>query len=252
MVHSSALHAGGLRVADPAADDTKDTRSVEEMPMKVTLSSVVVAGVAAVLAVQPAAAAPPLPDSTTVHGVPVTVIQKNLNAAGKTVATTGVWDTATRKAWMWFAEKYTVFPSDNVTPAKLTRLQNIADRADIPRACTAKGTVICADRRMQVIRLMRNGAQIDSADAVFGIGKYATRTGAHRVHTKTRFLISDLSGTPMPYSLFFSRGQAIHYSKAFNRRGYEIGTLGCVAIGDKRFAKRLYYTSSVGQKVVVH
>lgn len=222
--------------------------------MKVTrvLSSVMVAGVAAGLVAQPSVAAPPLPESTTVHGVPVTVIQKNLNAAGKTVATTGVWDAATQDAWMWFAGKYTVFPTDNVTPAKLARLQNIADKADIPRACTAKGTVICADRRLQVIRLMRNGTQIDSADAVFGIGKYATRTGAHRVHTKTRFLISDLSGTPMPYSLFFSRGQAIHYSKAFSRRGYEIGTLGCVAVGDKRFAKRLYNTSSVGQKVVVH
>lgn len=216
------------------------------------LSTVMVAGMAAGLAVQPAAAEEPLPDSTTVLGVPVEQIQKNLTAAGATVRPTGVWDTSTQQGWLWFTTKFTLWPTANVTSAKLSRLQEIAARADIPRACKTSGTVICADKGLKVLRLMRNGTQIDSTDAVFGIGKYATRPGTHRVHAKDRFLISDLSGTPMPYSLFFSRGQAIHYSKAFSRRGYEIGTLGCVAIGDKAFAKRLYTMSSVGQKVVVH
>lgn len=213
-------------------------------------SLVAVAGVS--VTSLPATAAPPVVNTTTVEGVSVSMIQRQLIAAGAHLKATGQWDTPTQEAWQWFTKKFTMLPSSNVTPAKLARLQTVAEQADIPRACKVKGTVICADRKLLVVRLMRDGVQVDSADAIFGIGKYATRTGTHRVHTKTRFLISDLSGTPMPYSLFFSRGQAIHYSKAFNRRGYEIGTLGCVAIGDKAFAKRLYSTSPVGRKVVVH
>ena len=216
------------------------------------LAAVVMSTALVALAPQTATAVPPALDSTTVEGVPVTVIQQNLNAAGATVRQTGVWDAATADAWQWFTTKFTLIPTSNVTATKLARLQTVAEKADIPGSCYSKGTVICADRHLRVIRLMRNGKQIDSADAAFGIGRYATRPGTHRVHSKTRFLISDLSGTPMPYSLFFSGGQAIHYSQAFSRRGYEVGTLGCVAIGDRAFAKRLYMTSPVGRKVVVH
>jgi L,D-transpeptidase catalytic domain len=213
----------------------------------------VVMSAAFVVAASPSAnAVVPLPQSTTVEGVSVTAIQQNLNAAGATVEVTGVWDAAAEDAWLWFTTKFTLIPTTNVTPTKLARLQTVADKADIPRSCRSEGYVICADRHLRVIRLMRNGRQIDSADAAFGIGRYATRPGNHRVNSKTRFLISDLSGTPMPYSLFFSGGQAIHYSQAFSRRGYEVGTLGCVAVGDRAFAKRLYQMSPVGRKVVVH
>lgn len=215
------------------------------------LGAVVMSAAFVALAPQTATAVPPATDSTMVEGVPVAVIQQNLNAAGATLKETGVWDADTADAWRWFTNKFTLFPTSNVTATKLARLQTVADKADIPPSCK-KGTVICADRRLRVIRVMRNGIQIDSADAAFGIGKWATRTGTHHVHSKTRFLISDLSGTPMPYSLFFSGGQAIHYSESFRRRGYEVGTLGCVAIGDKAFAKRLYMSSPVGRKVVVH
>jgi lipoprotein-anchoring transpeptidase ErfK/SrfK len=72
------------------------------------------------------------------------------------------------------------------------------------------------------------------------------------VFSKIRFLISDLAGTPMPYSLFFSGGQAIHFSPGFRRDGYNGASLGCVNIRVYKDARKLYYSTPVGTPVYVY
>lgn len=185
--------------------------------------------------------------------LPVAEVQKKLVKVGAAnVTASGVWDEPTVSAWKWFNGKFVDFPEKTVTGKALRRLDTIAAKVRIPDSCTKGKYVLCADTYLQTIRLYKNGEQVGVADATFGWGKYATRRGVHRVHTKTRFLVSDLSGTPMPYSLFFDGGQAFHYSEAFRKRGYAVGTLGCIAVGDKQFAKQVYAVMNVGARFVVH
>ena len=64
--------------------------------------------------------------------------------------------------------------------------------------------------------------------------------------------MSNLYFTPMPYSMFFSGGQAVHYSSNFARIGYAGASHGCVNIADYAQVKALYFASRIGDKVVVH
>jgi lipoprotein-anchoring transpeptidase ErfK/SrfK len=56
----------------------------------------------------------------------------------------------------------------------------------------------------------------------------------------------------MPYSMFFSGGQAVHYSSNFARLGYAGASHGCVNVRDWDGIVRLYNESRIGDKVVIH
>ncbi|MFF5482555.1 L,D-transpeptidase family protein [Streptomyces sp. NPDC012935] len=55
---------------------------------------------------------------------------------------------------------------------------------------------------------------------------YETRVGSHRVYWRHKNHVSSLYNSPMPYSQFFSGGQAFHgvYGNIFT----EVGSMGCV------------------------
>ncbi|MCQ4212443.1 L,D-transpeptidase family protein [Streptomyces longispororuber] len=81
-----------------------------------------------------------------------------------------------------------------------------------------------------------------------GRAGYATRTGWHKVYWKHKNHWSTLYNTPMPYSQFFSGGQAFHaiYGNVYNPPG----SRGCVnmRLGD---AKRLWGVLKKGDRVYV-
>ncbi len=56
----------------------------------------------------------------------------------------------------------------------------------------------------------------------------------------------------MPYAMFFSGGQAVHYSADFAARGYNGASHGCVNVRDKGKLSALFDQVQVGDKVVVY
>jgi lipoprotein-anchoring transpeptidase ErfK/SrfK len=64
--------------------------------------------------------------------------------------------------------------------------------------------------------------------------------------------VSQLYGSAMPLSMFFSRGQAIHYSSDFAARGYSGASHGCVNVRDYDALTRLFDQVVVGDKVVIY
>jgi lipoprotein-anchoring transpeptidase ErfK/SrfK len=56
----------------------------------------------------------------------------------------------------------------------------------------------------------------------------------------------------MPYSMFFSGGQAVHYSSDFATYGYSGASHGCVNVRDYDEIATLYDLVDVGDTVVVY
>ncbi|HLT60746.1 MAG TPA: L,D-transpeptidase, partial [Microlunatus sp.] len=67
-----------------------------------------------------------------------------------------------------------------------------------------------------------------------------------------KHVISNLYHTPMPYSMFFSGGQAVHYSADFAARGYNGGSHGCVNVRNWAAIVELFAQARVGDKVIVY
>ena len=73
-----------------------------------------------------------------------------------------------------------------------------------------------------------------------------------RVGWKSRDHVSTLYGSTMPYSMFFSGGQAVHYSSDFAARGYTGASHGCVNVRDFAGIASLFGQVNLGDKVVVY
>ena len=86
----------------------------------------------------------------------------------------------------------------------------------------------------------------------FGGYPYATREGTFRVHMKSRDHTSSLYRTWMPFALFFSGGQAVHYSPYFARDGYNGASHGCVNLRDFAGARTLFDRVPLGTRVYVY
>lgn len=185
-------------------------------------------------------------------GQSVRTIQEQLNGIGKPSPVDGVFDGATLKAWHSYQEKFGWWATDAVSSKPALYLKKLYGNGKLPKQCRGKGLVICTDKTQLVLRQMRNGKQLLVTDVRFGSESTPTRNGRFAVQSKIRFLISDLAGTPMPYSLFFSGNQAIHYSPGFHRDGYNGASLGCVNVGKIRVAKQIYQTTPVGTPVYVY
>jgi lipoprotein-anchoring transpeptidase ErfK/SrfK len=86
----------------------------------------------------------------------------------------------------------------------------------------------------------------------FGAQYSPTREGVFHVHWKARTWVSTLYHSPMPYAMFFSGGQAVHYSYDFAARGYAGGSHGCVNVRDEAAIRQVFGEVRVGDTVVVH
>ena len=64
--------------------------------------------------------------------------------------------------------------------------------------------------------------------------------------------MSTIYDTSMPYAMFFSGGQAVHYSADFAARGYSGASHGCVNVRDKAKIAALFDQVKPGDKVVVY
>jgi len=119
-----------------------------------------------------------------------------------------------------------------------------------PRCLT--GRVLCIDKTSRTLRWMVDGRTVSTVAVRFGTEATPTREGVFHVYWKSRHHVSTLYHSPMPYAMFFSGGQAVHYSYDFAARGYAGGSHGCVNVRDETAIARLFAQVQVGDKVVVH
>jgi len=119
-----------------------------------------------------------------------------------------------------------------------------------PRCMT--GRAMCVSKRTNQLVWVVDGKPQLRVDVRFGSQELPTRNGAFRVGWKSRNHVSSLYHTPMPYAMFFSGGQAVHYSRDFAARGYSGRSHGCVNVRDRGAIQRLFSTVRVGDKVIVY
>jgi hypothetical protein len=119
-----------------------------------------------------------------------------------------------------------------------------------PRCLT--GRVLCIDKTARRLAWVVDGGIRRVLDVRFGSEYTPTREGTFSVFWKHVDHVSTLYGSPMPYAMFFSRGQAVHYSSDFAARGYAGASHGCVNVRDRAGIQALYAEVRVGDRVVVY
>ncbi|WP_137993772.1 L,D-transpeptidase family protein [Streptomyces vilmorinianum] len=127
-----------------------------------------------------------------------------------------------------------------------------SNKLDTPDPRCMTGRVLCISKETRTLAWMIDGKVVSSMDVRFGSENTPTREGEFKVDSKRRDWVSTLYHTPMPYSMFFSRGQAVHYSADFAARGYNGASHGCVNVRDKAKLAAVFDQVNVGDKVVVH
>jgi peptidoglycan hydrolase-like protein with peptidoglycan-binding domain len=121
-----------------------------------------------------------------------------------------------------------------------------------PRCLT--GRAMCIDKTSRTLRWVVDGHVLQTLDARFGstLNDTPTREGLFHVYLKDADHVSHLYGSSMPYAMFFSGGQAVHYSSDFATVGYNGASHGCVNIRDYDGIRWLFSQVRVGDKVVVY
>ncbi|MEU8624307.1 L,D-transpeptidase family protein [Streptomyces sp. NPDC048669] len=114
------------------------------------------------------------------------------------------------------------------------------------------GRVICISKNSRSLSWMIDGKVLSSMDVRFGSQYTPTREGTFSVYWKSRHHVSTLYDSPMPYAMFFSGGQAVHYSSDFAARGYNGASHGCVNVRDEGKIASLFAQVHNGDKVVVY
>ena len=122
--------------------------------------------------------------------------------------------------------------------------------ARLDRRCMT-GTVICASKNQRKLWMVQNGRILITLDARFGRASEPTAEGVNTVYWKDKNHVSSIYGSPMPYSMFFHGGQAIHYSSDFSRRGWNGASHGCINIRNMSGLKWLWDHTPTGRKIIV-
>ncbi len=127
-----------------------------------------------------------------------------------------------------------------------------ANGKKIDKRCTYSGRALCIDKTRDKLYYIKDSKIIKTFDARFGCASTRTREGRFRVNWKSRNHYSTIYHSPMPYAMFFSGGQAVHYSSDFARRGYNGCSHGCVNIRNKSGIRWVFDRVRVGDRVIVY
>ena len=114
------------------------------------------------------------------------------------------------------------------------------------------GRVMCVDKSSRTIRWVVDGEVLKTMDVRFGSDALPTREGEFSVSVKDADRVSSLYDTSMPFAMFFSGGQAVHYSPDFASVGYAGASHGCVNVRDYEGVAWLFDQVQVGDKVIVY
>jgi peptidoglycan hydrolase-like protein with peptidoglycan-binding domain len=176
----------------------------------------------------------------------------------------GVYGDATTEAVRGFQEKRGFQATGEVDSRTMKRLVAMSatptdaekhNLGNVPGALDARcrtGRVMCVDKTSRTIRWVIDGKVIKTMDVRFGGSSTPTREGLFTVGYKSRDHHSKLYDTDMPFAMFFSGGQAVHYSSDFAAVGYNGASHGCVNVRDRAGVEWLFDQVVVGDKVVVY
>ncbi|MER6349075.1 L,D-transpeptidase family protein [Streptomyces sp. NPDC001595] len=178
---------------------------------------------------------------------------------------TGTYDDLTERAVEGFQGKRGLprtGETDTVTWQRLLRMTREPGQwelylmggqpADAPDPRCLTGRVLCVSKSSRTLRWMIDGRTVTTLPVRFGSEYTPTREGEFDVYWKSRDHHSTLYDSPMPYALFFSGGQAVHYSADFAAHGYAGASHGCVNVRDETAIAELFGQVRTGDKVVVH
>ncbi|MEU2085986.1 L,D-transpeptidase family protein [Streptomyces albus] len=178
---------------------------------------------------------------------------------------TGYYGSVTAGSVTAFQKKHGLAPTGKVTDPVLTALRartrqptrmelypptSRPPAAPDPRCTT--GRALCISKSSRTAVWMVDGKIRQAMDVRFGSAYTPTREGRFKVNFKSRHHHSTLYDTPMPYAMFFSRGQAVHYSADFAARGYAGASHGCVNVRDKATIAKVFAEIRPGDKVIVY
>ena len=136
---------------------------------------------------------------------------------------------------------------DNAQPVTISK-----HSVKLAKRCKIHGRVLCIDKTRRKTFFVKNGKVLKTMDARFGCSNTRTRQGTFHVYRKNRHWVSTIYHTSMPFSMFFSGGQAVHYSSDFAARGYAGCSHGCVNIRKKSTIRWVFARIHVGDRVVVY
>ncbi|MEZ5191621.1 MAG: L,D-transpeptidase family protein [Nocardioides sp.] len=179
---------------------------------------------------------------------------------------TGTYDAATVESVRGFQAKREIPVTGKVDQRTLDRLtamtaaptyeamHNVAPQPAALDAHCLTGRVMCIDKTSRTLRWVVDGQVVLTLDARFGstVNDTPTREGVFSVYLKSANHVSRLYGSSMPFAMFFSGGQAVHYSSDFASVGYYGASHGCVNIRDYSGIQWLFGQVRVGDRVVVY
>jgi peptidoglycan hydrolase-like protein with peptidoglycan-binding domain len=157
--------------------------------------------------------------------------------------TTGATDTVTWQRLLGMTREPT---RDELNGTTVNKPKGKVD----PRCKT--GRVMCISKTTRTLSWMIDGKVLSTMDVRFGSQYTPTREGTFSVDWKSRHHVSTIYKTPMPYAMFFSGGQAVHYSSDFAARGYNGASHGCVNVRDEGKIASLFAQVRNGDKVVIY
>lgn len=143
----------------------------------------------------------------------------------------------------------------------MTRTPTAAEKNNVIAPVTATGAidprcltghVLCIDKSTRKLRWIVDGAVLKVFDVRFGSELTPTREGSFTVFEKSRNHVSTIYHTAMPFAMFFSGGQAVHYSADFAARGYNGSSHGCVNVRDYNGIAWLFDQVAIGNTVIVY
>ncbi|PIB04801.1 hypothetical protein B1C81_31890 [Streptomyces sp. HG99] len=199
-------------------------------------------------------------------GTDIRKIQARLHqVAWLITAPTGTYDSATVTAVKGFQGKRGLPRTGDLDTVTWERLKRMTHKpanwelypyggqsAAAPDPRCMNGRVLCVSKTSRTLRWMIDGKTVSTMDVRFGSQYTPTREGVFSVYFKSRHHVSTIYDTAMPYAMFFSGGQAVHYSSDFAARGYYGASHGCVNVRDKGKIAALFAQVRTGDKVVVY
>ncbi|GAB7031456.1 L,D-transpeptidase family protein [Streptomyces platensis subsp. malvinus] len=200
------------------------------------------------------------------HGGQVRELQARLTQLGLFDRTpTGYYASATAAAVRAFQKRQGLPRTGTVQPAAWRALRDRTREPSrtelyppttrpvgVPDARCLRGRVICISKRSNTLAWVVDGRVVSAMDVRFGSQYTPTREGTFVVTFKSRRHVSTLYHTAMPYAMFFSGGQAVHYSADFAARGYRGASHGCVNVRDRDRIAALFAAVHKGTTVVVY
>ncbi|MDJ0382857.1 L,D-transpeptidase family protein [Streptomyces sp. G-G2] len=192
-------------------------------------------------------------------------LQARLKQLGLFGATpTGFYGSKTIAAVKAFQTKHQLTASGSVDDATWKKVRSLSkkptteelspttNQVDAPDPRCMTGRAMCISKESRTLAWMIDGKVVSTMDVRFGSENTPTREGEFKVEWKAKEWTSTIYHTAMPYSMFFSEGQAVHYSSDFAARGYAGASHGCVNVRDKAKLSALFDQVKVGDKVVVY